>query len=50
MELKTAQNRDFSGIPSTTRLRSAQHDMDRRVNCYIITNNIADNARFYIAL
>ena len=36
MDLITTQDRDFSGMPSTTRLRFAQHGRGRRVNFYII--------------
>ena len=36
MDLITTQDRDFSGMPSTTRLRIAQHDRGCRVNFYII--------------
>ena len=35
-DLITTQYRDFSGMPSTTRLRFAQHDRVRQVNFYII--------------
>ena len=35
MDLITTQDRDFSGMPSTTRLRFAQQDWGRRVNFYI---------------